>query len=191
MSGFVLIPLKVYENNVAVGINHYGTDNSSIEQVQLDKQKLLESTSQFKSQLLPFIPQVEPQPVQQQQQQQETHNKQKHSALSSKVDNLEVPQAEEIKAVENIVSELPLDAIEGVKLQRVKVLLYKFYKNKRFGLSRVGDTIILDGVDTGINLGTYLYRLQKKLKLTPIERDIKNILEVQPHQMRHRWVKIN
>lgn len=163
-NGFVLIPQSVYENSF-VGVTQRNTEENSIEPVQQEKVKLLDSSSQFKSKLLPFITPQPPPPKPQQQQQR-----------PSSPTVIEHPQ------VEDIIAGQPL---KEVHIQRIKVLLDKFFKNNRLSLSANGsDTILLDGVDTNIELGAFLYKLQTSAKLTRLETDIRNILRVREHQQR-------
>ena len=177
-SSFVLIPQSVYEN-VVIGSTNTSDTLNSFEPVQ-ERQQLLESAVPYKSQLLPFLPPPSPPPPPPPPQDYSTPKRQPTDESSEL-------SAQTVKSVQDLITGIPL---EGIKVQRIKTLLSKFYRNKRFGLSRVGDTILLDGIDTGVHLGSFLYRLQTVKKLSQIERDIKRALDVQPYQMRNRWVTI-
>lgn len=172
MTGFVLIPKNLYDDLV-VGSSFPTQHNKDTDPVQEAKLKLLDSVSKHKSQLLPFVEN----PVRIQQD--------NPFALQPNIP----PQSQNIlsPSEENILSSISLT---GVSLKRAKLILEKFLKNTRLGLSSNTNTILVDGVDTDIPLSTFLYKLQKT-KLNSIERDIKNILDVKPHEMRREWVRID
>lgn len=165
-----MIPQREYEQ-LLVGVTQKSSDESEVEPVQREKVKLLESESPFKSQLAPFITPKHTSQVQQ------------HPSSPTSLEN---PQIEEL------IKHIPSSS--QVQVQKIKILLDKFLKNKRLSLSTNGtDTILLDGVDTNINLGSFLFKLQSPTKLTNLEADIQNILNVRQHQMKKRkqqWLTV-
>lgn len=182
-SGFVLIPKELYDsslknqsindvNNVPQSKFPSTTGDSDGEAVEDERQykkaKLtILANSRNKSKLIPFIP--NPEPVR----------------PESPPAREEAPSPPPPTPTDRILAGLPL---EGVKLRRTRLLLDKFYKNPRLSLS-TSDKVLIDGQDTNVNLGHFLNELQTKKKLSQSHRDIKRILEVQPHQS-PTWVTV-
>lgn len=70
-------------------------------------------------------------------------------------------------------------ALEGVKKQRSELILQKLLTNPRLGLSASHpNSILIDGIDSGVPVTDFLYKLQTRGTLTPVYQDIFSILEL-------------
>jgi hypothetical protein len=214
MSGFVLIPREVYDSQI-VGDSQENSHNSTSNTVQ----SLLSSNRiRHKAKILPYILERGQQTHSEGEdtEEQETKLENQNVVVNNLITQTEVEESNNDQLVpqlplptpkstqtppvtnvskrqrkyQSILADVPI--LEGIKLTRTKQILDKFFRNPRVGLSASGrDTILVDGIDTNVNIGHFLYRIQTAKKLTRLEKDIKNIIDVRPQHRPPQWVKLD
>ena len=81
--------------------------------------------------------------------------------------------------------------VTGLKLRRARVVLDKLFEHPRVKISSF-DTIMLDGVDTNLSLGNFLYSLQFSANPDPKYKEIARILNLDTHHVhKGKWITIN
>lgn len=172
MSGFVLIPEQLYNST-------YNRDepikNEQEKYIEL-KEKVL-NDSQFASQLIPLIPKPPPpsEPL----------------IEANVVQDLQPQEIEQGQSDlhSRILSQIPIKK-SSIKYKRIVALLQKFEKNPKLSLSN-NDTILIEGVDTGVDLADFLYRVQTaRSNFTNLERDIARILKIKTYEAL-QWITID
>jgi len=157
---FVLIPKSFYESHITKSVTN---ENNSGNQTEL---KVL--SQPHSSKILPLL-KKEP----------------KTKSEESSKPPIEEQEEEEKPKLEDI---LPLT---GVKLRRAKTIVKKIKKNPRISVSS-GDikNILIDGLDSGVSLNSFLNSSQTTRKPTIKDQSVADVLNLE-HYHAPSWIKIN
>jgi hypothetical protein len=192
-NAFMLIPENLYNiltrNKIEMSSSQKNVENShtgSGPEPMSEKRKILENKHlKHKSKLLPYITPPELHHRKQ------IKNKIKENKTDEKVINYSQPATEEAiitkeEITENITENVP---VTGVKQLRTKNVLKKFFNNPNLGLS-ITQTILLNGIDTNVQLTDFLYKLQtSKSSLPQLYKDISKALGLEKQHVGN-WITI-